>query len=97
LVNNDLHENQHGDRCISIFISKIVSTLSQSKSNFCESKGLFISPQSIRSEVVGSSTINLSLGLLPVLAPVVAEKAPLLAITPSLFFTASAISSSLLK
>ena len=41
--------------------------------------------------------MNLSLGLLPVLDPVEVEKAPLLAITPSLFFTASEISSSLFR
>jgi hypothetical protein len=41
--------------------------------------------------------MNLSLGLLPVLGPVEVEKAPLLAITPSLFFTASEISSSLFR
>ncbi len=51
-------------------------------------------PQSMRSDVVDSWTINLSLGLLPVLSPVVAEKAPLLAMTPSLFSTACNINSS---
>ena len=50
-------------------------------------------PQSMRSDVVDSWTINLSLGLLPVLSPVVAEKAPLLAMTPSLFSTACNINS----
>ena len=59
--------------------------------------GLLIEPQSIRSEVVDSLTINLSLGLLPVLSPVIAEKAPLLAMVPSLLATALSISSSLVS
>jgi hypothetical protein len=53
--------------------------------------GLLISPHSIKPDVVGSWTINLSLGLLPVLSPVEVENAPLLAMTPSLFLTASSI------
>ena len=48
----------------------------------------------MRVSVLGSFTINLSLGLLPVRAPVVVEKAPLLAIIPSLFSTAKVMSSS---
>ena len=53
-----------------------------------------MSPHSIRASVLGSLTINLSLGLLPVRAPVVVEKAPFLAIIPSLFSTAIVMSSS---
>ena len=53
-----------------------------------------MSPHSIRASVLGSLTINLSLGLLPVRVPVVVEKAPFLAIIPSLFSTAIVMSSS---
>jgi hypothetical protein len=47
--------------------------------------------------VLDSFTINLSFGLLPVLFPVVAEKAPLLAITPSLLLIAALINSSVVS
>ena len=68
--------------------------MSHKELKLSSSKGIFTSPQSIRLLDPGSLTINLSLGLLPVLSPVSVEKAPLFAITPSPLLTAAVINSS---
>ena len=51
--------------------------------NFSSGKGLFTSPQSIDLDVVDSSTIKRSLGLLPVRLPVIISKAPVSVRVPS--------------